>query len=218
MNLANKRDGRMNPRRIDLNPFSGAQMRSLFISSSVNGYNKGEFMKSILSYFFATFVLSSTALAVDPLEPLPESVAKKHISIMGAECNLESPRATETHPLGMGYKLFIVPCIVGAYQISSRAYMADENDQNILQVMVLGYNEISNAIVPTLDLVDPEFNRETGVLSTMAKGRSKGDCGQSSQTKISRTQHGMEIHTLQVNAKPDCDGKRKAWPTVFKQK
>ncbi len=175
-------------------------------------------MKSILNLFIATLILSSTAFAVDPLEPLPETIAKKHVAIMGDVCDLESPRATEIHELGMGYKLFIVPCIIGAYQLSARAYIADEKDQNISQVMVLAYSEISKAIVPTLDLGDPEFNRKTGVLSTMAKGRGMGDCGQSSKTKITRTPYGIEVHTLQVNAKPDCDGKMKDWPSVFKQK
>lgn len=175
-------------------------------------------MKSILNLFMTTLILSSTALAVDPLEPLPESIANKHVAIMGDACDLESPRATEIHELGMGYKLFIVPCIIGAYQLSARVYIADEKEQNISQVMVLEYNEISKSIVPNLDLVNPEYSRKTGILSTMAKGRGMGDCGQSSKTKITRTPYGMEVHTLQVNAKPDCDGKMKDWPSVFKQK
>ena len=175
-------------------------------------------MKLILTSFFVSLILSSTAFAVDPLEPLPEAVAKKHVGILGEECNLESPRATEIHDLGQGTKLYLVPCVVGAYQLSARAYIAKNNDQNIQQVMVLAYSEISKAIVPTLNLGDPEFNRKMGILSTTTKGRGLGDCGQSSLTKISRTQYGIETYTIQVKAKPTCDGKMKPWPTVFKQK
>ena len=36
---------------------------------------------------------------------------------------------------------------------------------------------------------------------------SLGDCGQSSITKIAMTEYGIGVHTLEVNAKPKCDGK-----------
>ena len=175
-------------------------------------------MKALFTGFFAILALSSTALAIDPLEPLQEALIKRHQAITNNSCDLEAPVPEETYHLGSGRKLVLIPCISGAYQTSYRGYTMDEKLTDIQPLMVLSYDPLSKSVVAELDLTSPSFNLKTGTLSTFAKGRGIGDCGQSSQTKIKVTAYGISVSTTEIRDKSKCDGKMTNWPVVFKQK
>lgn len=172
-------------------------------------------MKSIFTGFMIAMSFSS-AFAAKPTDGLPASVLKIHNAIAAQDCDASLEQASDSFDLGNGNTLYLVPCTMGAYQGSSKAYLAAKDF--VSQVTVLAKE--GTALVGTQDLTSADFDAKTGLLSTFTKGRGIGDCGQSSQTKISTDKYGsVNIKTIEIRSKDACDGKYvDTWPVVFKQK
>lgn len=172
-------------------------------------------MKSILTGL--VMLLSfSTALAARPTDGLPESLKKVYTALQAKACDTELDMAPESFNLGNGNTLYLVPCMFGAYQGSSNGYIV--NGDYVTQVVVLGSE--GKTIVGSLDLMEASYDAKTGILSTFAKGRGLGDCGQTSQTIVKADQYGgVTVKTIEIRSKDKCDGKYvDNWPVVFKQK
>lgn len=146
------------------------------------------------------------------------AVLAKHKAIMGEDnCEPELEAQSETYQLNDKKQLVIIPCYMGAYQGSSRAYTVSSGIY-IEQVMVLAYDESTKSISATLDLTSASYDEKTKSLFTFAKGRGIGDCGQSSESKIIADEYTVSVKTVQINAKAECDGDfDKEWPVVFQQ-
>jgi hypothetical protein len=146
------------------------------------------------------------------------AVLTKHKAIMGAdECEAELEAQSETYQLNASKQLVIIPCYMGAYQGSSRAYVVS-NGTHIEQVMVLAHDESAKAVTATLDLTSADYDEKTKTLSTFAKGRGIGDCGQASQSKVIADEYTVTVKTVQIVSKAECDGDfDKEWPVVFTQ-
>jgi hypothetical protein len=173
-------------------------------------------MKSTFLILLA-FALPS-AFAVDPTQGLPANVKNLHLAATQNGCETDLPSGAEKHDLGQNRFLYIVPCIMGAYQGSSRVYITEGADEfQVSQVAVLSRNEQAKAIVSELELTDAGYDPKTQILSTHARGRGIGDCGQSSRTKIMVDQYFWTAKTIEIRSKPNCDGKLTQWPVVYKQ-
>lgn len=173
-------------------------------------------MKSILTGLVMLMSFSS-AFAARPTDGLPESLKKVHTALTANACDAELDMAPESFDLGGGNTLYLVPCMFGAYQGSSNGYIV--NGDYVSQVVVLATE--GKTIVGTLDLTSASYDPKTGILSTFAKGRGLGDCGQTSQTivKLDNKYGGITTKTIEIRSKDKCDGKYvDNWPVVFKQK
>jgi hypothetical protein len=146
------------------------------------------------------------------------AVLAKHKAIMGAdECQADLEDESETYQLNANKQLVIIPCYMGAYQGSARAYIVS-NSTYIEQVMVLAYDESAKSVAGTLDLTSADYHEASQTLSTFAKGRGIGDCGQGSKSKITADEYTVSVKTVEIFSKADCDGDfDKEWPVVFKQ-
>jgi hypothetical protein len=176
-------------------------------------------MKSIL-FVAALLLISGQAQAGNPLEGLPKSVVDKHIALNGPDnCQDDLPSGSEVFEIAKGKKLYIVPCIMGAYQGSGQVYVTSNNDLDVEPVIVLAYDEIAKGVVGTTNLGDPTYDSKTKILSSSGRGRGIGDCGQSSASRIIVDEYGgVSVKTVEIRAKIKCDGKLTKWPVVFKQK
>ncbi len=182
-----------------------------------NNQMKGFDMKVMTVTLLALFAFGTLAGAASPTEGLPESVLEVHRALT-SDCQDDFPSGPETYDLGHGKKLFMVPCIMGAYQGSYNAYIASgENNKDVTPVMVFAYDEMLKAVVATTDLTEASYDPVKKTLHTFAKGRGIGDCGQTSTSKIVVDQYGAVVKTVNIRAKVECDGKMNAWPVVFKQ-
>lgn len=164
-------------------------------------------------------VAGVSAHAVDPLEHLPSVVAKRQkVLIEDETCEADLGVSSQVIELKENVNLYLVPCIMGAYQGSSRAYIL-QHGNTVTEVTVLAYDELAKAIVGSLELGEVQYDSKTAILSTFTKSRGLGDCGQSSVSKIMVDQYGsVTVKTVEVRAKDKCDGKYGKWPIVFKQK
>lgn len=172
-------------------------------------------MKSILVLLAA---ISVNAFA-NPLADLPAKVVALH-QALSEGCEDEQLALKEVHDLGWKKKLYVIPCAMGAYQGYGHAFISSgEGDEMYVQpVAVLGYNESSKGVEPQYELGSVGYDPKTKVLSTFAKGRGIGDCGQATISKIHSEEWQVWVKTIEVRAKPKCDGKETRWPVVFKQK
>ena len=85
--------------------------------------------------------------------------------------------------------------------------------------MILSYDETVNGVVADLNLSEAAFDLKTKTLTTFAKGRGIGDCGQTSKTLVAVSPYGnVAVKTVEIRAKIKCDGRMNNWPVVFKQK
>jgi hypothetical protein len=170
-------------------------------------------MKSLLG-FLTAIALSTVAFA----NVAPEVLAK-HRAIMGGECEADQEANATAYDLAADRKLVIIPCYMGAYQGSARAYLTVGSGEatSVSQISVLALE--GKTLVATLDLGDGEYDPKTKTIYTHSRGRGIGDCGQSSQSKVSVDQYGsISIKTTKIYNKDKCDGKMTDWPLAFSQK
>ena len=170
-------------------------------------------MKSLFG-FLTVLALATTAIA----DVSPEVLAK-HRAIMGSECEEGQEANASSYDLFGDRKLVIIPCYFGAYQGSSRAYLTvgSGGETSVSQIALLSME--GKTLVSSLDLGDADYDPKTKTISTSARGRGIGDCGQSSQSKVSVDQYGsISIKTTKIYSKNNCDGKMTAWPLAFSQK
>lgn len=175
-------------------------------------------IKSILIGTLSVLVMS-TAFADS--SALPDAVKTLHNALAQNDCQSDLLDQTQSYDLGKGYKLTIVPCIMGAYQGSSRVYISKDGS-SVQPVVVLesldGISAADQSIVGTMELTEADYDPATKTLSTFAKGRGIGDCGQSSKSIISIEDYMATVKTVEIRSKSKCDGKMSDWPVIFKQK
>ena len=178
-------------------------------------------MKSLFG-FLSVLTLTTAALALEPpplANPVSPEIIAKHRAMVSGQCEAEQEANATAYDLTPTVKLVMVPCFMGAYQGSARAYLTYGSGAELSLEPIALLSMEGKTIVATLDLGDGDFDSKTNTIYTHAKGRGIGDCGQSSQSKVSVDQYGsVSIKTVKINSKDKCDGKMTAWPLVFSQK
>lgn len=172
-------------------------------------------MKSIL---FLITVFSFNALAV-PLQSLPAKVVALH-QALNSGCDAEEEANSSVYDLGNDRALYLVPCVMGAYQGYSHGYFSQGKDPDmyVQPIMPLSYNELTKGIEASFELGNAEYDEENKLLNVYTVGRGTGDCGQSSITQVVVSEYGVYFKTIEVRSKSECDGKATPWPVVFEQK
>lgn len=164
--------------------------------------------------------VSSAAFAVDPLQGIPAEVAKRHqLFIDEKSCEPDSVFESTSQDLGKGIKLVIVNCIMGAYQGSDKVYLFNPNEGNTVTDVIVLRSNGKGAVIGTSDIGSAGYEEKTHILYSQSKGRGIGDCGMSSRSKLTMTDYGsVEVKTVEIRHKINCDEKMNPWPVVFKQK
>ncbi|WP_260599187.1 DUF1176 domain-containing protein [Sphingomonas endolithica] len=129
------------------------------------------------------------------------------------ECG-ETPEQPEAHALDGRQALVLLPCVMGAYQGSSLAFIASRTN-----------NRAQRLVAPTPYLgQDPDrsradfftnagFDADTGTLSMGAKGRGLADCGFSADWIWDGTSFRLSEMTLQRS----CGGLEPGdWPVLYR--
>jgi hypothetical protein len=107
------------------------------------------------------------------LTDTPSSAVKAALKPL--DCQADPPDGPTSNRLAPGVVLWVVPCWVGAYQISSALVLADERGGHA-RLVDLGNerNALSSAMA-----TNAEFSTDDQKLYAYAKGRGLADCGES---------------------------------------
>ncbi len=131
------------------------------------------------------------------------------------ECG-ETPERAEAYALDTGRALVFIPCIMGAYQGSSLAFIASRAGgpaQRMIAPTPYGGNDSDHANATLF--TEPAFDPKTGTLSAAARGRAMADCGMSASWKWTGKAFRLSAMTLQQA----CGGVEPGdWPTIFRSR
>lgn len=132
------------------------------------------------------------------------------------DCETDLPMQAEAHALNGKQALVMIPCIMGAYQGSSLAFIVPRGGgparRLILPTPYLG-NDADRADAGYL--TESGFDPATGTLSTAAKGRGLADCGMSA----SWIWNGATFQLSAMSLQQSCGGVEPGdWPTLFRSR
>lgn len=153
-------------------------------------------------------------LAAGEEQRLIQAVRANQKALFEKEGCQETPEMPEAHALDDGQALVLIPCIMGAYQGSSLAFIAPRRGgaprRLIAPTPYLGNgSDRSNAAYFT----EGSFEPKTGTLSMAAKGRGLADCGVSA----SWIWDGKSFQLSEMTLQQSCGGIEPGdWPTLFR--
>ena len=101
--------------------------------------------------------------------PPPAVIAR----LKSFDCEPKPPEEPTSNRLAPGVVLWVVPCWVGAYQISSALVLADEKGGNARLADLGGGGDADGRAMAT----NADFDTDTQQLHSYAKGRGIADCG-----------------------------------------
>ncbi|WP_162949296.1 MULTISPECIES: DUF1176 domain-containing protein [unclassified Rhizobium] len=118
----------------------------------------------------------------------------------------------EAYPLDADHALVFIPCIIGAYQGSSLAFIVPRNGNDapvpFQPKLPFGGDETELKI-----LTEPGFDMNTGALRMAGRGRAVGDCGLTAEW----VWDGMQFQLAEVSYQGTCGGSQLGdWPTLFR--
>jgi hypothetical protein len=118
------------------------------------------------------------------------------------------PPAAETHALGGGQTLVLLPCGNGAYNYSTRPYILVPGGKPVAARF-----DSPPGMVPEggPELVNARFDAKTGRLDSYSKARGLGDCG-SAETYV---WDGAVFRLVEARAMPECRGSVN-WLTIWR--
>jgi len=120
----------------------------------------------------------------------------------------------EAHALDDGQALVLIPCMMGAYQGTSLAFIAPRGGGHARRLIAPTPYLGSDADHPDGGyFTEGEFDPGTGTLSVHAKGRGLGDCGMSA----SWIWDGKAFRLSEMSLQQACGGVGPGdWPTLFR--
>lgn len=118
----------------------------------------------------------------------------------------------EAYPLDADHALVFVPCIMGAYQGSSLAFIVPRNGNGVplpfQPKLPLGGGGTEMKI-----LTEPGFDMNTGSLQMAGRGRAVGDCGLTAEW----VWDGARFQLAAVSYQGTCGGSQLGdWPVLFR--
>ncbi len=129
------------------------------------------------------------------------------------ECQ-DTPQQPEAHALDQIQALVLIPCIMGAYQGSSLAFIAQRGSgraQRLVAPMPYLGNDPDRTGADYF--TEGGFDPDTGTLSMAAKGRGLADCGVSA----SWIWDGKAFRLSEMSLQKACGGIEPGdWPTLFR--
>jgi hypothetical protein len=129
------------------------------------------------------------------------------------ECG-ETPELPEAHALDEGRALVLIPCIMGAYQGSSLAFIAPRAGGAAHRLIApTPYRGNGSDGSGAAYFTESAFDPKTGTLSMAAKGRGLADCGMSA----SWIWDGGAFQLSEMTLQQSCGGIAAGdWPTLFR--
>jgi hypothetical protein len=112
--------------------------------------------------------------------------------------------------LGSGQMLWAAACSQGAYNIIYKIFIADEAGRNARTSRLPA--AIPSASNDETEVMNLNYRAKTGMLSSFAKARGLGDCGE----QTSWVWDGHAFRLVDDSVMPDCHGvTADDWPSVF---
>ncbi|MET0245824.1 MAG: DUF1176 domain-containing protein [Sphingomonas sp.] len=147
---------------------------------------------------------------------LIERVRAEQKALFDKECS-ESPQQPEAHALDDARALVLIPCIMGAYQGSSFAFLAPRGSGKAERLILpLPYRGNDSDPASAAYLTEAGLDPKTGTLSMGARGRAMADCGISASWIWNGRAFQLSAMTLQQS----CGGLGDPgdWPTLFRSR
>jgi hypothetical protein len=120
----------------------------------------------------------------------------------------------EAHALDANQALVFIPCLMGAYQDSSLAFIASRQGNGAQRLIAPTPYAGNDADRSGADFfTEGSFDPKSGTLSMAAKGRGLADCGMSASWIWSGTSFRLSEMTLQKSCGGIAPGD---WPTLFR--
>jgi hypothetical protein len=125
-----------------------------------------------------------------------------------------SPLTADVYALDDSRALVLIPCVMGAYQGSSLAFVAPRGGGPARQVIAFApYLSNDPDRVDAETFTEADFDPATGTLSMAAKGRGLADCGMSA----SWIWNGDSFQLSALSLQQACGGVFPGdWPTLFR--
>lgn len=131
------------------------------------------------------------------------------------DCQSETrPMEAEAYALDARRAIVFIPCLMGAYQGSSLAFIAERNGTAVSRLSApapfLGHDPHESVVD---EFTEGDFDPKTGMLTMVAKGRGLGDCGFSA----SWIWNGQAMMLISMTYQDACGGVEAGdWPTLFR--
>jgi hypothetical protein len=125
---------------------------------------------------------------------------------------LDAAYPVESHDLGGGQVLVLLPCNAAAYNVSVVPLIA-RGTAGTRSFSIARFDQVpgeTGAPGAQVLLVNPRWNPRTGQLSSFAKGRGLGDCG----TAEDYVWDGSMFRLIEARAMPMCRGAWE-WPRIW---
>lgn len=140
-------------------------------------------------------------------KPLPKMEVEALVKAMRAEINRREADSCEDMPAGFtdtdgawplddSLRLIAVACSRGAYNVTSQFWLVTGRD--VAKARPAGFEDSGNT--PGNELVNADYDPNSGRVSFYAKGRGIGDCGASGSYGWT----GTRFSVLQFSAMPEC--------------
>ena len=130
------------------------------------------------------------------------------------DCDPSHAEFDEAEPLTATEALVILSCSNAAYQGNSLAYRVPRNRPEAARLLVMPAppTQPRDETPGDGDYVDPEYDPQTAVFASSAKGRGLADCGASTEW----TFDGRDFHVSAFAEQARCGGAAGDWPTVYR--
>lgn len=158
----------------------------------------------------------TVSLTPDEAQRLITAVREGQQAIMKKEdCEPEvTAMKPEAYALDGERALVFIPCIMGAYQGSSVAFLAQRSNgaaEHLIAPLAYSGNSADHSGVDMF--TEGDFDPKTGMLSMAARGRGLADCGTSASWIWDGKAFQLTSHYLQIA----CGGLSPGdWPTLFR--
>ena len=167
-----------------------------------------------------TGILLACVLLGAPVGPAAAEDAAQRAAVLArhealSECEKldkdDKPVEVEA-PMGEGRTLYAIVCGRAAYNATFALYLVLEKGE-ITRLAFAEYLEELGWYGANI-LFNISYDQGSRMLNAFYKGRGVGDCGTKGTWRW--TEYGFKL--IEYRSKPDCDGKRGAWPVIFRAK
>lgn len=175
------------------------------------------FLLAALTSLFATQALAN--FTGTPLTPPPQEIVDRYIND-GSCAGIDNPdwqNLWSSVELSPNARAHLVPCYLGAYNISSKLILERRDDESDVSHFALArFAAYSSELgwYARDELVNANFDEKTGDLSEFSKGRGLGDCGAHGRWEWT----GSAFAMLEYAYEEECNGRLPdEWPVIYQR-